>query len=895
MGKHLDTWLTSVMGTLPEDMRTEQQLTLLESKQAGSERLLERNYFTPIVSMAKQMKLDLGDVGMFLWARGAADRNKAVAARNDQFPEGGSGLTTAQAREVLQKFREEGLLPKLNLLGAKVDALVDHVLQEKVRAGLLSEEDAAALREAEPHYVPLKGFAANGDMLTADDSEDVHSENNQLTASRAMREASPLGSVSEYRKAFGRASMPFHPLFNLFQDAEQAARRVQTNEALRPILRVWKQRPEMFDGIFTVYSENNPKFVAVGRDITGNRTKRLSMADLQQEYYKDKGRYMLVKLDGKPHYIEFASSKEGAALKRMFANMTPEAFAGAMGAMGGINNFLKGMLTYKNPLYLLFVAPLRDISDAIATAMHNQNVKGSPAFKKNLAGKTVFYAAAPSTWATVFQFVATGKPLNTPTGKLLEEMVREGGATLHTRFVGAKERADVANRAIKGLRGAEKLNPLVLPKRFLGAYNTVIDALADVMDVLARFATYRAATDLGITKTNAAELALDSSLNLTRRGEKAREMDLILPFFGANIEGTSKLRRIVTNPASAMKIAGGLITLGVIESLWNAMMAGDDDDDGEKDYLDLDLGAGLRMNRSIWYYGSGPDDYVKIPIGQMLGYFKFVGNKIGDIMVGATSAASASIAVTDATKELAWGLVSLISPARISGGDLSAALTAVTPLLGKPLMENAVNRNFFGSPVYQEYYPGGAPPSELGRATTADFWKALAKGVNEATGGSEAVKGGVSLQPEQYRHMIESWFGGPYQLAKQTAGLREAEGPADVPGIKSFVGSGSEYAAQTKYYELTERTRQIMDRARKLTPEQLAEQGRKYFDDTDPRVLQAFVQTEKALDKLNKEQKVALTGATEAERQMVLKYYQAKKREYYSAFNSVYVAAKRGQ
>lgn len=896
MAKHLDAWAESTMGALPKDMRTEQQLTLLETKQAGAERLLERNFFNPIVELTKQLKLDLGDVGMFLWARGAEARNKVVAAQNPEFPEGGSGLTTAQAREMLQKFREEGLLPKLNLLGAKVDALVDHVLQEKVRSGLLSKEDAASLREAQPHYVPLKGFALDGDMLTAAETQDAHSESSQLMANRAMREASPLGSVAEYRKAFGRASMPFHPLFNLFQDAGYAARRARINEAIKPILRMWKQNPAMFEGLFTVFSKDNPKFISIGKDITGGESVPLSMKNLQQEYYKNPTNYLLVKMDGEPHFIEFSSSKEAQELRRMFANMEPEALTGAMSWMAQVNNFLKGMLTYKNPLYLMTVAPLRDLSDALATAMHNQNVKGNPAYKKNLVAKTAFYAAAPSTWGTVFQFVATGKAMNTPEGKLLEDMVREGGATLHTRFVGLRERTDIAAKTIKGLRDVEKLNPAVYTGRFLSGINHAVDALADMMDILARFATYRAATDLGIAGNDAAELALDSSLNLTRRGQLARHMDLILPFFGANIEGTSKLKRIVTNPASAVKIAGGMIVLGIIESMWNAMMAGDDDDDGEKDYLDLDLGAGLRMSRSVWYYGSGPDDYVKVPIGQMLGYFKFVGNKLGDIMVGATSTANASMAITDATKELSFGLLSLVSPARVSGGDLNSFLTAFTPLIGKPLMENAVNRNFFGSPIYQEYYPGGAPPSELGGASTADFWKMLAKGLNAVTGGSVAVKGGFSLQPEQYRHMVESWFGGPYQLAKQTVGLKDAESVADVPGIKSFVGAGSEYSAQTKYYEVTNTMRQITDRINKLSPEELAAHGAKYYRDTDPRVLTAFMATEKELARISKEQKAALALVTsEAERQNVLKHFQGERRSYYSAFNSVYIAAKRGQ
>jgi hypothetical protein len=295
------------------------------------------------------------------------------------------------------------------------------------------------------------------------------------------------------------------------------------------------------------------------------------------------------------------------------------------------------------------------------------------------------------------------------------------------------------------------------------------------------------------------------------------------------------------------------------------------------------------MNRLVIYYGSRADDYVKVPIDPMLGYFKFVGNKIGDIMAG-------TVTPSEATAGLIPGFISLMSPLRIPGTDVQSLTTAITPLVGKPFMENIFNENFFGSPIYTESFPGGAPRSELGRASTGEFWKGLARVVNDAFGGSEAVSGGVDFQPEAYRHIIESYFGGPYQLAKQMAGLKEAEGMADVPGVKSFVGTGSEYAPQSKYFDNTSTIRQIMNRLSKLTPEQQRAQGAEFPMDTDPRIIEAFRAVEANLDRINKEQKASLALAkTDADKQLVLNYYRTEKNRFYSAFNSVYNTANRGQ
>jgi hypothetical protein len=896
--KALDTWMQSSLGyeTLPEEFQTAAKLETLQTEQAGKSRNLQRDFFDPIIEMTGKLGVDLGDLGLYLWARSAPDRNRDVAETNpENFPEGGSGLTTAQANEILAKFKGEGKLAKLNQIARKADALVDFTLAERVKAGKMSQAQVDAMRAKQKYYMPLKGFAKDGDMLTSDLESDTEIESRQAEAMRALRAAAPGGTVNEIRQAFGRGSMPFHPLFNLFQDAEATVRSNVENKAMRPIIRAWKKDPSMFEGILNVYTKTNPKRVMVSNDIPGGRWEPI---DIEKEYKNpgNSGKYMLVKDNGANYYVEFAAEGAGVDLKRMFANMRPEQMKGALQTVATINNFMKGMLTYKNPLYLLFVAPFRDTSAAVATAMAAQNIKGSPAFGKNLAARTFLYSLPFSgTGSAIGRYVFGKAPLDDATSKQLQEMIDAGGAPLQTRFLNVEESASVAARAIRAMKGLENLPAKERPAKLWEGLNQWVDGLADVMDLNARFATYRAAKYYGIDTKDAARLALDSSLNLTRRGEMARGLDLIFPFFGAGVESTRKTLRIASNPRALSKVFGGMIAVGVMESIWNAMQAGDSDDDGQEDHLDQDLGAGLRASRFIIYYGDGPDDYIKVPIDPMLGYFKFVGNKIGDVMSGA-------IAPSEATTGLVSGFTSLMLPTRIPGTDVQSVGMAITPLVGKPFMENVINRNFFGSPIYKERTFDSAPRSELGRETTGDFWKGLAKTLNSVTGGSAAVSGGMDFQPEVYRHFIESYFGGPYQLAKQMVGVKEAEGMADIPGIKSFVGTGSEYAPQTKYYENSSTVRQIMNRLNKLTPEQQMAQGAEFYMDTDPRIIEAYQIVEKALDKTNKEQREVLKYIrdnpeefSEEDEKTALDYYRNQKNQYYAAFNSTYNGVKKGE
>ena len=73
-------------------------------------------------------------------------------------------------------------------------------------------------------------------------------------------------------------------------------------------------------------------------------------------------------------------------------------------------------------------------------------------------------------------------------------------------------------------------------------------------------------------------------------------------------------------------------------------------------------------------------------------------------------------------------------------------------------------------------------------------------------------------------------------------------------------------------------------------------QGARYFVDTDPRVLDAYKAVEANLDRIGKDQKETLKlDMSDKEKQAVLDHYRAEKNKYYSAFNSVYNAAKKGE
>lgn len=878
--------------TVPEEMNLGRAFELFQNKKNAAQRELERNFFEPITTALKRERLSLPDFGTYLLARAAPDRNRTVAEVNAAFPEGGSGMDDAEAASVMEDFKARGLLPKLERAAQKHDELVDFMGAERVRSGILSQEDWEGMRKAQPYYTPFKGFAADGDMLTSDLQEEPHNEERRQ---KLLNEKRGLG-MREFFQAKGRNSLPFHPLYNLFSDAEALARRTAMNDVYNTFLRMVDTNPEGMKGFLNgIYTDAQPKkLTLVSKD---NPAGREFDADMMQEAIRDRSRYHVVKDKGVTKYIEFSDSEAGRAAQRLFTNMQPEQMSRTMEIITDINNTLKALLTYRNPIYLTVVAPLRDTLDAVATAMLNRNIKGSPAYKKKLARKVATYSAQPAMWRTVTRYVTGREALAGREDMMatLEQMLVDGGAPMGIAFRTAQDRATAAVKELDWFRRQQEGDPLAVAREGAAKVGRFFDHWAEINDLVPRLATYRAAVEEGLSGPEAASLALDSSLNLTRRGEMSTLMDNLFPFFSASVEGSRKVARIVTNPKTMVQVVGGMMLVGMAESLANASLGGDEDDDGTPDYLDVNRGK--RMTHLVLYYGEGGDDYVTVPIGQMLGYFKYVGSKLTDTWLGVQSGEEAGAAIQAASADLVTGLIGLLSPARVQGGDIERTLVSLTPLWGKPIADLAINQNYFGTPIYQPEREDTGPAAELGRATTGETWKSIARGINELTGGSPATGGYVNFQPEVYKYILQTYLGGAARLFNQAKEFTEEPTGGKVPIVQGFLGKGFDYVPQNKYQQNTAKLEKIVSRIDKLSDAQLQKEVERNPVALDPRVISAYEDTERALQKLYKQRREDLRteGLTENDKKALTEYYRIEMNKWQSSFNYVYDAVEEGR
>lgn len=818
---------------LPPNLNVARKFELLESRKIGGQMRLSRWHLQPIEDKIKQLGLNPKDVDVFLWARSAPGRNALIREKGG--PENGSGMSDAEAQAKLAQFELEGLGPALREVAKLHDNLVDYIGAQRVKAGLMSKADWRAMRKAQPYYTPLKGYALDGDMQV-DGEPNPHSDEERGIASRNGTR------IREVLTARGRESMPFSPLANLMSDAQFAIARIEQNKVKTTFLDNVLSDPKAHEGMVKVYTpkkEKHPSGLTTLPKMGPNGpVDMIRLASMQNP------ELMIVKKDGKPYFIEFAETPAGNALYRAFANMTPPQLSKFMRGVTEVSNTIKSFKTRYNPIYLGSTAWMRDFNEAILTAYAAQGHKGGPAQGTKIGRKTAKYIASLSGADAISDYLR-GKDPTTAEGEvmtlLFDQFLEDGGSVGHAQITDAETMAQDTAKRIKRYAEAKRGNPVAAALMAKDMTAKALDDISQFIDLQARFATYRAALEEGLSRDDAASLALDSSLNLTRRGEWAPFLDTWAFFFSPSIEGGRKLLSQGRYSTIARKLFTKTVMMGAMLYLLNRFVfGGDDDEDGRPNILEVNNATA--QSRVILRYGSGVNDYVSVPVAFGMGLFNYAGGQIMAAVLG-------DISPEEAAVNLSGGLISMATPIKTEGSEgLTSLVNFVIPDPAQPLWDLVVNRNAFGSQIYTAQKYRTTPKSELGRENTAEVWKMIARGMNSMFGGSSTIETGASLQPEQYRYIIEQYLGGAYGIGRDTVNLIADEPKPDqtilqrIPIIKGFFGKGGEYAPMNKFYDNYDRLNAIyaVFNNSEERPDDWAENEAKFPAETDERVMQAF-------------------------------------------------------
>lgn len=729
---------------------------------------IDEDYTKPIIKLIAATKgaLTADDVGEWLTARHAVERNARIASINPKMPDGGSGMMTADAQAILAAAAAGPHAQTLDEIGDLIDKLRERTLKLREDAGLITHQEANLWRTQYRHYVPLKGFAET-DLAEA-----------VLDLTGTGRRFNVRGPES--KRALGRRSEAFNPLQAAITQAQEVSIRAERNRVGQAIYNLAKDFPS--PALWSVKTVKMKRFY--------NRTTGLveSRPEDPVSLFLDPNE-MAVKVGGEEKRVIFHDPR----LARAAGSVGADQMGWFVSMMSIAARYFSSINTMLDPEFVIRNA-FRDMTAA------QINIRNFGEADRNAIAKAMI-----RDWPKAFvgAFRGMGNKADSTWTRLYREFEQSGAKVSFWRLEQPEAgKADLDKRI--RMAGGSRMGPASRFVRFSTRDNPVLGFIERTnlaVDNAIRLAAYVEARKRGWDKGQAAALAKNLTVNFNRRGEWGATINALYPFANASIQGTQILFRAMTSKRMA-KYAIGMVALGIIMDAVNAGLS-HEDDDGELAYdkiqdwknrtnLAVMLGPDAEEAASIW-----------LPYGYSL--FPYLGQQIGKVARGVKKPETAMA-------DFAAAIFLAFSP--ITGEDFQSTLT---PTMLDPINEMAMNQDWLGRPIRPENaYADFGPNAYKYYAGVSEASKQIADAMNRATGGTIAERGWLDVSPEYIDHMFGFATGGAGRtvgravdlVAKSVTGNFEEIELRDVPVARSLVYATGDWLDRDRYYRFRDQVKE---------------------------------------------------------------------------------------
>jgi hypothetical protein len=380
-------------------------------------------------------------------------------------------------------------------------------------------------------------------------------------------------------------------------------------------------------------------------------------------------------------------------------------------------------------------------------------------------------------------------------GKLYLQFQEDGGQTgYRDMFADANARTKELEAALKALEKRSALNPRAAGMKVLDA----LEGFNTTLENGVRVAAYKAALDRGMSRSEAARLARELTVDFNRKGRMTRELGPLFAFFNASIQGSARTVQTLRGPAGRRILLGGL-TLGVLQAI--ALAAAGYDDDEIPEFI----------KARAFIIPLGLDDkkqkrFAAIPLPLGLHVLPNTGRVLTEMLMSRGYRAG----------EKAFSAVGEIAGAfnPLGGGNIftiDGALKTVAPTVVDPLIELAVNKNFAGVPIERHDFDrtNTKPGHLLAREKTlqtlsGQTYTEISRLINKATGGDDFEAGLASPSPEKVRYLAQVVGGGLLREMEKVVNVASSKEPteaSDLPLLGRFYNKvEDERLQESRYY-----------------------------------------------------------------------------------------------
>lgn len=704
-----------------------------------------------------------------------------------------SGMSDAQAARILERY---GNFPGLDEAIAHVDRMNKFTLNTMLSNNLITQEAYDRMSKYD-FYVPLIGWQEMGEQMFPAYFK---------SGGRSMS----TGGKPVVRTAKGRSGLPESPFLRSVKQMDDILAIAERNELMRNFGELVKSvnKTEDKNTLFE-FDTKNPEAVRlqVLKDGTiGFVTKTTEFQG------SGEGAVTYIDNDGSVKRIVIHDKWLAAAMRG--ENRAPiSAYVNTLRKYTGI---MTQYMTARNPAFAI-VNPIRDLPSAIINigSSIEENIQRGLLEKTEDIQKGVVKDVVSGKLMKLIWDISKYDTLGTKfdTSKYDAGLVSDlndwrtyGG---HTRMIDEMTVKDMAKSVRKELK--EK-----------GPIKSVANKLIDYMDVLSdttenttRFAVYRNfmkafrenlnkrakeegwsdaryAEELDIAKQKSVNIALECTVNFTRKGAWANAYNPLWAFSSASLQSFARICRNLWRPTSTpqqnfKRVSKFLATGMAFPLMWGTVaraIMGDDDDginryDKIPDYV--------KYGNLIIPMPFSDGGYIKIPLPYGYNVFTAAGTIFDDVIHGNTSATKGSMSLL----KIAMNGVSPIDPSE-------QGILAFVPTLFKPVVEVAANVNFAGAPIM----PSGPGTDSLADhmkswASTPQAYKDAAALINFISGGwiTKDGIGMVDISPETIEHITMSYSGGIGRILQQMITLATSPafghevGVKDVPVLNRLYGT----------------------------------------------------------------------------------------------------------
>ena len=742
----------------------------------------------PMIDKAVKYKIDLDELSLYAYAKHAQERNDHIASINPRMPDGGSGMTTADAAAILQQVQQAGKQTEYDDLHKDLMAIASTTRQLMFTQGLITQDEFTAIDGAYDNYVPLRGL------------ENVDEQGNARPG--VGRGVNVRGG--ETVRAMGRRSRASELIENIVRDYERVIQRVEKNDVGKVLLDFVLSNPD--PDLWGVDVERSkPAF---------NKTTGLVQYTKQVEKGEDT---IGVKVGGQQVYIKLNDPDLARALRNAWKDETGGLERVVVAATGWYSNWMRSVLTKYNPAFAAINIPRDALWSGTTAALDQLGVKGLgrylAAYGKAMAASVRAEAGASGTTNVVF-----GNP---QVDRMFQDFRASGGITggFYMRSledINQDLRNELLQAGATGRNPWEKIKSLP-PFKLAKLTLRMLEFLGASSENATRFALFMAAKESGKTNAQAAILAKDGTTNFNRKGEWGGALNSLYLFFNAGVQGTAQLAKVLKNP-SVMATMAGVAGVGMMLALQGAA-AGGEDDDGEAYWdkipsyvkernLVIMLSPGEPLADGIQRVGKR-GRYVTIPVQYGFNIFPNLGYMMADVYRNAKDPRR-GVKPAKAAVHMASVTFGSVNPfgGSVDMSDGVQVLLATMPTLVDLPVQLINERNSFGSPSAPEKSPYDKRPdsSRMFTSQMGTVPDKIAQALNTLGGGNEAKAGKImgietSVTPGTIDTLIKTSTGGLGSFVDQVGSSLIAMSGDDkdlkankVPFLNKFYGEVDEGA-----------------------------------------------------------------------------------------------------